>query len=165
MKGKYKMISAINSFRDCKPYNFQTNNNQPQYKITAPLKKDIVAFTGIKGKTAEVSDEVLDLIQNFIKPLKENIVYRFNEPTIERLSVIHLVPPKNKINETVHFTCISRELSLENKYMDFHVDLKTKRILEGMDRAPVPYTDTEKYEKGIELLLNSAKKHPNYPKD
>ncbi len=160
------MITTVNGLSSINAYNnIKSNNNinttSSDYSFSKPLQCDTISFKGVL-KTSEISDETIKLLKEFIEPLVPNFKYKFNIPTVQRLSVVHLVPP-NGASEKIHFNCISRELSSAEKYADFIVDLGTKKIFESGRQIKDAKLITE-YEKGIPELLSAAKRHEEYPK-
>lgn len=160
------MITAIKNLSSFKAYNFASNNktnmNSRDYSFHSPLKSDTVTFTGTTQKATALSDNLIESLKDFIKPLTPNFRHQFNVPTVQRLSVIHLVPP-NGASEKIHIKCLSRELSSTEKYVDFMIDMNTKKILED-GKIIKDEKLSESYEKNIPELLSVAQKHPDYPK-
>lgn len=157
------MISAINNFKNYSPQNFQINNNKYQYNITKPMQRDSVTFKGVNNKLTGLSDNLIESLQTFIKPLENNRIYWFNEPTVQKLKVVHLLPPNNAYNK-IKFECRSRDLSNTEKYMKFEIDLNKKGIFEN-DKLVKNQELIDTYEKDIPILIAAAKKHPDYPKN
>lgn len=160
------MITAINNLSSFNAHNIVSNNktniSSPEYSFHSPLKSDTVSFTGTTQKITTLSDNLINSIKDFITPLTPNFRHQFNVPTVQRLSVIHLVPP-NGASEKVHIKCLSRELSSTEKYVDFMIDINTKKIIED-GKIIKDEKLIESYEKNIPELLSAATKHPDYPK-
>lgn len=158
------MITAVNSLSSFNAYNLksnnQTNKTLSKYNYTNSLKSDTVSFTGTAQKLSTLSDNIVEALKGFIKPLEQNRIYDFNEPTVQRLRVIHVESPAI---EEVRIKCISRELSDGEKYMDFAVNMKTNEVIEN-GKAIKNSKLIENYESDIPILLSAARKHANYPK-
>ncbi len=145
----------ITSIRSINFFN-RTNINQTSGKQchnTCTTQADSVKFT---GKYNKLSEESVNLVQNFAKKLQLNKVYKFGNPEIEKFQMTSIASPKNPE---------ARTLLLQ--YSGYSKDNMTKHVMCAINDAgeifegglPVKRQDEINiYEKIIPELINHASK-------
>lgn len=92
-------IRSINIFSN--KNNSRPHNNKNLYnKKIDTTSFDSVSFSG-KTIPSKLSQESVELIQNFAKKLQLNKIYKFENPNVEKFEITSIASPKNSETRTL----------------------------------------------------------------
>ncbi len=117
------MITSIRS----NPLFIKRNNTQVKNSYTQPPKMQNISYDSVSfsGRTipTKLSQESIDLVQNFAKKLQLNKIYKFENPNVEKFEMTSIASTKNsdtrmlllqyfgysKNNMTKHIMCTIKD--------------------------------------------------------
>lgn len=92
-------IRSINFFQNNNNSNIQ-KNSQKYYKNLNTISCDSVSFSG-KTISSKLSQESIELVQNFARKLQLNKIYKFDNPNVEKFEITSIASPKNSETRTL----------------------------------------------------------------
>ena len=150
------MITSIrsNTFFN-KQNNLSVKHHTVQFQNTQNIPYDSVSFSG-KIIYPKLSQESIDLVQNFARKLQLNKIYKFDNPNIEKFEITSIASKNKPENRTL----IIQYSGYSKNNMTKHIMCTVKDTGEILESG-IPIKNSNEitlYENIIPALINHASK-------